>query len=70
MKLKNLLLIGGAVMLIYKAGEISGHIDCLKKVAKKYGDDIFKSHDNIVIKVTRKIAVTAFNPKKDDKQGA
>jgi hypothetical protein len=69
MKFRKALLIGGALMLIYKAGEISGHMDCLKKVARKYGNDIFKNHDNIVIKVTRKLAITVLKPKKD-KQGA
>lgn len=57
MKIKKYILIGGVLYLVYKAGEIRGHINCLSNIAYKYGDAILDEEGKLVDKVSKKLTL-------------
>lgn len=58
MKLKNILLVGGALALAYKAGKIAGGAECLKGIISKYGTIDFGDEANIVCTLGKGIIIT------------
>lgn len=48
MKLKKILVYGAILAVVYKIGNIRGHMSCLDNLAKKYGDDIFDDNGELV----------------------
>lgn len=58
MKLKKYILIGSVLYLIYKTGEIKGHMTCLDNLAKKYGDAILVDDGKLVDKISKRFILT------------
>lgn len=58
MKFKKYALIGGVLYLVYKTGEIRGHMKCLDNLAKKYGDAILVDDGKLVDAVSKRFILT------------
>ena len=62
MKLTRAILACGMILLVYKAGKIVGHVQCLDKFVDKYGNDIFEKKVEIVDDVTPKFTIKVVKP--------
>lgn len=59
MKVRNLILVGAALIVTYKTGELMGHIMCKRELARKRADDICE--DGRIIEIAgKRFKVTIF----------
>ena len=68
MKLIRTILAGGVILLVYNAGKLMGHVQCLDKFVDKYGDDILEKRAEIVDDIHPKFTIKVVKPSKS-KQG-
>lgn len=62
MKLKKLLRLGIAAFVVYTAGRIAGHVECLNSVVKERGDCLFKDKDTLTVPMGKLSYITVNKP--------
>jgi hypothetical protein len=66
MKFKDLVLAGTALIVVYKVGQVSGHVKCFNKLMDEYGKELFENHDKIstIVKFGKDATLEIFRTKK------
>ena len=62
MKVKKLLRFGVVAFIVYTAGRIAGHYECLGNVVKKHGDCLFKDNDTLTVPMGKRSYITVTKP--------
>lgn len=66
MKFKNLVIAGAALLVVYKVGQVSGHVKCFEKLMDEYGKELFENHEKIstMIKIGKGSTIELFRTRK------
>lgn len=48
MNAKRLIAIAAYTFLAYRAGKMVGHLECMRNLVNKYGDEVLKNEDMVV----------------------
>lgn len=64
MKFKDLAVASAALIAVYNAGKMAGHIECFNKLMAKYGDDILEKHDEIISKIGKNFTIKVIKTSK------
>lgn len=64
MKFKEMVIAGAALVAVYNAGKMAGHIECFNKIMAKYGNDILEKHDEIISKIGKNFTIKVIKTSK------
>lgn len=64
MKFKELVLAGAALIAVYNAGKMAGHVECFNKIMAKYGNELLENHDEIISKIGKNFTIKVIKTSK------
>lgn len=64
MKFKDLVVAGAALLVVYKAGQVSGHVECFNELMGKYGKELLENHGEIISKINKHFTIKVIKTSK------
>lgn len=64
MKFKEMVLAGAALIAVYNAGKMAGHVECFNKIMAKYGNELLEKHDEIISKIGKNFTIKVIKTSK------